>query len=69
MILNMICHVLQKWLNVIRTVASIKLYISSYSLIKGIHQIDCKNEWLLLSASAAAKFGLVFVLTLEEVFS
>ena len=26
-------------------------------------------EWLLLSASFAAKFGLVFVLTLENAFS
>ena len=33
-----------------------------------IHQIDCKNEWLLLSASFTAKFGLVFVLTLEKTF-
>ena len=31
-----------------------------------IHQIDSKNEWLLLSASYTAKFGLVFVLTLEK---
>ena len=29
-----------------------------------IHQIDSKNEWLLLSASFTAEFGLVFVLTL-----
>ena len=29
-----------------------------------IHQIDSKNGWLLLPASFAAKFGLVFVLTL-----
>ena len=38
---------------------------------KWIHQtdIDSKNEWLLLSASFAAKFGMVFVLTLENVFS
>ena len=34
-----------------------------------IHQTDSKNEWLLLSASFMAKFGLVFVLTLESVFS
>ena len=31
-----------------------------------IHQIDSKNEWLLLLASFTAKFGLVFVLTLEN---
>ena len=34
-----------------------------------IHQIDSKNEWLLLSASFTAKFELVFVLTLENAFS
>ena len=27
-----------------------------------IHQIDSKNEWLLLLASFTEKFGLVFVL-------
>ena len=34
-----------------------------------IHQIDSKNEWMLLSASFTAKFRLVFVLTLENAFS
>ena len=34
-----------------------------------IHQIDSKNEWLLLSAGFAGKFGLVFVLTLGNAFS
>ena len=34
-----------------------------------IHQIDSENEWLLLPASLTAKFGLVFVLTLENAFS
>ena len=29
-------------------------------------QIDSKNEWLLLSASFTAKFGLVLVLTREN---
>ena len=33
-----------------------------------IHQIDIKNEWLLLPASFKAKFVLVFVLTLESAF-
>ena len=33
------------------------------------YQIDSKNEWLLLQASFTAKFGLVFVLTLENAFS
>ena len=35
---------------------------------KGIRQVDSKNEWLLLSVSFTAKFELVFVLTLENVF-
>ena len=34
-----------------------------------IHQIDSKNGWLLLSASFTAKFGLVFLLALENAFS
>ena len=34
-----------------------------------IHQIDTKNEWLLLPARFTAKFGLVFVLALENAFS
>ena len=33
-----------------------------------IHHIDNNNEWLLLSASFTAKFGLVFALTLENAF-
>ena len=32
-------------------------------------QIDSQNEWLLLLASFTAKFGFVFVLTLENVYS
>ena len=31
-----------------------------------INQIDIKNEWLLLSTSFTVKFGLVFVLTMEN---
>ena len=34
-----------------------------------IHQIDSKNGWFLFSASFMAKFGLVFVLALENAFS
>ena len=34
-----------------------------------IHQIDSKNEWLLLSKSFTAKFELVFDLALEKAFS
>ena len=33
-----------------------------------IHQIDSKNEWLLLSASFMAKFRLVFVLNWKMLF-
>ena len=41
-----------------------------YKCLKNvIHQIDSKNERLLLSASFTAKFGLAFVLTLENAFS
>ena len=37
----------------------------SYRYLKNvIHQIDSKNEWLLLSVTLATKFQLVFVLTL-----
>ena len=44
--------------------------IKEYRYLKNvIHQIDSKNEWLLLSASVTAKFGLVFVVTLENAFS
>ena len=33
------------------------------------YQVDSKNEWLRLPASFKARFGLVFVLTLENTFS
>ena len=48
---------------------SIKFYTFYYQfrcLKSVIHQIDSKNEWLLLSVSFTAKFGLVLVLTLEN---
>ena len=51
---------------------SIKFYTFHYHsrcFKNVIHQIDSKNEWLLLSASVTAKFELVFVLTLENAFS
>ena len=32
-------------------------------------QTDSKKEWLLLLESSTARFGLVFVLTLESAFS
>ena len=41
-----------------------------YGCLKNvIHQIDSKNRWLLLSVGFTAKFGLVFVSTLENAFS
>ena len=54
---------------------SIKFYTFNYYVLRlqclknGIHQIDCKNEWLVLSARFTVKVGLVFVLTLENAFS
>ena len=51
---------------------SVKFYTSHYQYRcwkNVIHQIDNKNGWLLLSASFTAKFGLVFVLTVEKDFS
>ena len=36
---------------------------------KRVHQIDSKNEWLLLSVTSTAKLELVFVLTFENAFS
>ena len=42
----------------------------SYRCLKNvIHQIDSKNEWLLLSVTFTAKFELAFVLTFENAFS
>ena len=54
---------------------SIKFYTFHYYVLRlqclknGIHQIDSKNEWLVLSARFTAKVGLAFVLTLENAFS
>ena len=36
---------------------------------KRVHQVDSKNEWLLLSVTFTAKLELVFVLTFENAFS
>ena len=50
------------WLLLIFT-QSIKFYTFHYQyrrLKNKIHQIDSRNEWLLLSASFTTKFGLVF---------
>ena len=35
---------------------------------KRVHQIDSKNEWLLLSVTFTTKFELVFVLPFENTF-
>ena len=43
--------------------------IKEYSCLKNvIHEMDSENEWFLLSASFTAKFGLFYVLTLENAF-
>ena len=52
---------------------SIKFFAFHYHVLKSrdvcmVHQIDSKNEWLLLPASFTAKFGLVFVLTWKTLF-
>ena len=47
--------------------SSIRSIIECKYLKNVIHQIDSKNEWLLLSASFMSQLGLV--LTLENVFS
>ena len=55
-----------------RFTQSIKFYTFRYQyrcLKVVIYQMGSTNEWLLLSASFTAKFGLVFVLTLEITFS
>ena len=57
---------LQNQLSSIHSITRIKEYRYSKNVI---HKLDNKNEWLLLSASLTAKFGLVLVLTLENTFS
>ena len=50
---------------------SIKFYTFHYQyrcLKNVIHQIDSKNEWLLLSVTFTAKLELVFALTFENTF-
>ena len=39
------------------------------AIVLELHQINSKNGWLLLSICFTAKFGLAFVLTLENAFS
>ena len=52
------------------TINKVLLIPLSYRLLKNvIHEVDGKNEWLLLSVNFAAKLELVFVLTFENAFS
>ena len=59
--------------DVLTQLSSIKHRIITYydyrCLKNIIHQIDSKNEWLLLQGSLTIKIELVFVLTLENAFS
>ena len=63
------------WVSINRTTfdtvrGTLHMFLCSVKNLKNIiHQIDSKKGWLLLSASCTAKFGLVFVLTLESAFS
>ena len=50
-------------------VSSFVCNISNNRLKNVIHQLDSKNEQLIYSAGFTAKFGLAFVLTLENTFS
>ena len=46
------------------------LILLSYRCLKNVfHQVDSKNEWLLLSVTITAKLELIFVLTFENTFS
>ena len=51
------------------TIHSIITYQDYRCLKNVIHQLDSKNEWLLLPASFTAKFLLAFLLKLESAFS
>ena len=56
-------------------IQSIKFYTLYYHILRVLIFENCdssnrqENEWLLLSPSFTAKFGLAFVLTLENAFS
>ena len=43
-------------------------FIYLHDQLNVIHQIDCKNEWLVLSVTFTRKIELVFVLTFENAF-
>ena len=51
--------------NQLRSINSIIVQVSE----KRVHQIESKNEWLLLSGTFTAKLELTFVLTFENAFS
>ena len=57
---------LHNQLSSIHSITRIKRY---RCLKKVIHQLDNKNEWLLLLASFKVKLRLIFVVTLENTFS
>ena len=44
-------------------------YVLRVQMFEKCDSSNSKNEWLLLSASFTAKFGLVFVVALESAFS
>ena len=49
------------------TINKVLLILLSYRCLKNvIHQVNSKNEWLLLSVTFTAKLDLVFVLTFEN---
>ena len=45
------------------------VYMLHFYQYRCLKNVDNKKGWLLLPASFTAKFGLVFVLTLENAFS
>ena len=59
---------MQGWLLLHNQLSSFNSIIVQMSE-KRVHQIESKNEWLLLSVAFMAKLELVFVLTFEKAFS
>ena len=55
--------------NQLRSINSIIMHVLRVEMLEKCDSSISKNEWLPLSASFTAKFGLVFVLTLKNVFS
>ena len=48
---------------------SVQKFIEMQGWLLLTHQIDSKNEWLLLSVTFKTKLELIFVLTFENAFS